>query len=231
MAVPILMYHSIIDNNNNSIPIKLFEKQMLLMKKMGYETINFDNLNRIQNKKKFIITFDDGYENIFVNAFPILKSLNFKATCFLIANKIGGYNEWDKNKNNFIKMKLMNLNQINEWVKNGFSIGSHTMDHLDLTKLNYKEKINQITSSKQFINEMFNVKINSFAYPFGLYDAESQNIVKKYYSFAVTTRRSRYIINKFNDELLPRVPISKNDNLFKFFFKIKTPYEDIKFKN
>ena len=37
--------------------------------------------------------------------------------------------------------------------------------------------------------------------------------------------------NKFNNHLLPRVPISKSDNLLKFFLKIKTFYEDIKFDN
>ena len=53
---------------------------------------------------------------------------------------------------------------------------------------------------------------------------------KDYYDFSVTTKRSRFIKDKFDNNLLPRVPINKSDNLFKFFLKIKTPYEDIKFK-
>jgi len=105
MAIPILMYHSIIDNDHESVSINLFKKQMMLMKKMGYQTINFDNLNKKENKKNFIITFDDGYESVFLNAFPILKKLNFNATCFIVTNKIGDFNEWDKNKRNFKKKK------------------------------------------------------------------------------------------------------------------------------
>jgi hypothetical protein len=162
---------------------------------------------------------------------PILKKLGFNATCFIVTNKIGQYNDWDINNNNFKKMKLMNLDQINEGVLNGFDVGSHSMDHLDLPKLNKEEKVNQIFNSKKFLNDMLNINTETFAYPYGSYDIESSDIVKRYYEFAVTTRRSRYIKEKFNNELLPRIPISKDDNLLKFFLKIKTPYEDIKFKD
>ncbi len=230
MAIPILMYHSIIDNDNESVSIDLFKKQMILMKKMGYQTINFDNLNEKENIKKFIITFDDGYENVFLNAFPILKKLNFNATCFIITNKIGDYNEWDKKRIDFKQKKLMNFDQINEWVQNGFKIGSHSKDHKDLTKLKINEKIDQISNSRIFLKDMFNTKIDTFAFPFGSYDKDTRNIINDYYDFAVTTKRSRYIVNKFDNILLPRVPINKSDNLFKFFLKIKTPYEDMKFR-
>jgi len=77
---------------------------------------------------------------------------------------------------------------------------------------------------------LFDTKIDTFAFPFGSYDDETQNIIIEYYDYAVTTKRSRFVKNKFNNNLLPRVPVSKNDNFFKFFLKIKTPYEDVKFK-
>ena len=104
------------------------------------------------------------------------------------------------------------------------------MSHLDLSKLNKKDKINQIVNSKKFLNDIFNTKVDTFAYPFGSYDKETKILIREYYDFAVTTKRSRYIRYKFNNCLLPRVPVNKNDGLFKFFLKIRTPYEDIKFK-
>ena len=231
MNIPILMYHSIVDDSYQSVSINSFKKQMIFMKKMGYQTISFKDLNKKKHNKEFILTFDDGYENIFTNAFPILIELGFKATCFIITNKIGHYNEWDINKDYFKKMKLMNRDQINEWLQKGFDVGSHTMDHLDLIKLNYENKNQQIINSKKFFKDVFNIEIDSFAYPFGSYDNETLNIIKQNYNYAVTTKRSRFIKNKFSNELLPRVHINKNDSLFKFFLKIRTPYEDIKFKN
>ena len=228
--IPILTYHSIMDGDEQSVSVKSFKKQMCLMKKMGYQTIKFNELDNDNSKKKFIITFDDGYENIFLNALPILKQLNFTAICFFVVNKIGHYNEWDADNPNYKMIKLMNFEQINEWLLSGFDIGSHTMDHLNLKKLNYEEKIKQIIKPIKIFNDKFNIKIDSFAYPFGSYDDESINIVKENYDFAVSTKRSRYVRNKFDKELLPRVPINGNQSLLRFFLKIKTPYEDFKFR-
>ena len=81
--VPILMYHSIMDNDEQSVSVQSFKKQMNLMKTMGYQTIKFNELKG-NNKKKFIITFDDAYENVFINAFPILRKLGFNAVCFIV---------------------------------------------------------------------------------------------------------------------------------------------------
>ena len=115
--VPILMYHSIMDDDEQSVSIQSFKKQMHLMKTMGYQTIKFNQLKN-DNEKKFIITFDDAYENVFINAFPILKKLGFNAYCFIVTNKIINYNDWDKHKDKFKKMKIMNFEQINKYGNN-----------------------------------------------------------------------------------------------------------------
>ena len=84
MKIPILMYHSISDGNNPlSVPIKNFEKQMKFMSHNDYKTINLKDLSNLNKYGKFfIITFDDGYEDVFVNALPILNKYDFTATCF-----------------------------------------------------------------------------------------------------------------------------------------------------
>jgi peptidoglycan/xylan/chitin deacetylase (PgdA/CDA1 family) len=107
----------------------------------------------------------------------------------------------------------------------------HSISHKNLPKNNIDEKINEISKSKNFFKEEFNNDVNFFSYPYRSYDNETIKIIKKYYEFAVTTRGSRYTKDKFNKYFLPRVPIRKNDSLIKFFLKIKTPYEDIKYKN
>ena len=89
MKIPILSYHSI---SNESCPLSLniteFENQLVFFKKNNFQSIHF---NEIQNKssKKFIITFDDGYKDLIINALPLLKKYNFKATCFIVSDLIG----------------------------------------------------------------------------------------------------------------------------------------------
>ena len=101
MKIPVLLYHSISnDNSSMSLNINFFENQMRYLKNNGFETVDFNEIDtRLKSKKQIIITFDDGYKDILTNALPILKKYNFKATCFLVTNFIGEFNNWDKKKN------------------------------------------------------------------------------------------------------------------------------------
>ena len=225
------MNHSIMDDHDKSVSINSFEIQMKLMKKMGYQTINFSGLNKGIRKKNFMITFDDGYENLITNAFPILNKLGFSATCFIVTNMLNQYNKWDENRDDYKKMKLMNRDQIYKWVSNGFEIGSHTKDHLDLTSLHIDEKKEQIIDSKKFIEEDLGIELDSFAYPFGTFDDETIKIVEQNYEYAVTTKPSKYNPSKFDNMKLPRISINNKTSIFKFLLKILTNYENLKYKN
>jgi Predicted xylanase/chitin deacetylase len=70
MKIPVLSYHSI-NNNNSPISLKtnFFENQLKYLKKKGYKTIDFHEIEKKENKT-IIITFDDGYKDIFYNALP-----------------------------------------------------------------------------------------------------------------------------------------------------------------
>lgn len=231
MTLPILMYHSVSDNKDKlSISVNKFYKQMKLMNRIGFKTINFNEINN-SYKKKFIITFDDGYENIYTNVLPILKEFNFKAICFFVTDYLGKHNSWDESKNDFYLLNIMNKDQVKHWLKSGMQIGSHTCSHKNLQKINQDKQFIEIVKSKNYFKEEFNTDIEIFSYPYGSYNNQSIKVVSKYYKFAVTTKRSRYIKDKFDRCLLPRIPINKKDSLFKFFLKIITPYEDIKFKD
>ena len=231
MSVPVLMYHSISrDNNRISVSVTNFKKQMKLMSLLGYKGYSLNKINSKTSKKKIIITFDDGYENIFTEAMPILKKFNFSATCFIVNKKIGYFNDWDKNQKNFKKKKLMNKKQINTWINNGFEVGSHTMNHYNLKYLSNDQKKYQILKPKQFFKTNYGINIQSFSYPFGCYNEDCLKILKRNYKFAVTTKRSRYNKGKFNPLEIPRVPVNSNTSIFKYFLKITTFYEDVKFK-
>lgn len=227
--IPILMYHDIsAQNNNDLISIQEFENQISFINKIGFKSFNLRDLDSLNNKN-IIITFDDGYESTFKFALPILKKYNFKATCFIVSKKINEFNDWDANQSDYRKSKLMSQNQILEWNKEGYEIGSHSQNHYDLCKLNLNDKEIAITEPINFFNRHYNINIQTFCYPYGSYDQESKTIVKKHYKFAVTTKRSRYN-EKFNNFELPRIPMNKNTSKIKILLKLKTIYEDIKFR-
>ena len=134
--IPVLMFHNIseIKGEKSSVFHKDFYNQIKYLTNLGYKCVNLRNLEDNEFNKKIIITFDDGYENIYKLAMPILNEFNQKATCFIVKNQIDGFNLWDSNRNDYKKHKLINLSQIQEWDANGFEIGSHSLDHLNLTE-------------------------------------------------------------------------------------------------
>ena len=179
MKIPILLYHSINnDKSNLSLSLDDFEKQLKFLNKNGFQTISFDGIDK-NKKKQIIITFDDGYKDTYQFALPILKKYNFKATCFLVSNLIGKKNSWDSLRDDFISKDLMNTDDINEWIKNGMLIGSHSHNHDDLTKLNKFDLEKDLDFSKKTLEDKFGIEINNFCYPFGRVNKYVYESVKK----------------------------------------------------
>jgi len=215
--IPILMYHSVCnDKNHLSIGVKKFEKQLNIINKLGFKTVHFgDSIEKI--KKPLVITFDDGYEDVYLNALPLLKKFNLKATCFIVSNLTGLSNIWDEDKKKFKKKKLMNFDQINKWLNSNMDIGSHTLNHNSLTEIPLSDAETEIYQSKKDLESMFKVNINSFSYPYGMYNNLISSIVRKHYNYGVTTKRSRFIMHKHDPSAIPRVHINNNTNSLKIF--------------
>ena len=161
--VPVLLYHSIEkDFSGHELNFFDFEKQISYLKRKNYNSIFADEIDK-KKVNKIILTFDDGYKDIITNVLPILKKYNFKAICFIVSNLIGKYNIWDQNKINFKKKELMNKYDINEWLNNGMLIGSHSQNHLNLTKLDNLNIKNEIENSKKSLEDHFRYQLKSFA--------------------------------------------------------------------
>lgn len=229
MKIPILSYHSI---SNDICPLSLkindFENQLIYLKNNNYETIFFNEI-KPNKKKQIIITFDDGYKDLILNSLPLLKKYNFKAICFVVSDLIGKTNKWDEDFNKVTTKQLMNASEIKLWIKNGMKIGSHSRNHRRLTLIDRDEMIQEINYSKFDLERITESKVDTFCYPYGIYDENIVDEVKKNYSYALTTKRSRYDKNKHTKYLIPRIDMGKNIPYFKMFLKLKTPYEDLKY--
>ncbi len=126
------------------------------------------------NNKAVILNFDDAYKSQYTNAKPILDKYGYKATFYIICNNVGtdGYLSWE---------------DIAALYNDGNDIGSHTMNHVDLSKTSKKETQYEIGDSKQcFLDHGINT--TSFAYPFnaGSDKASVIDVVAKYYDIART---------------------------------------------
>ena len=94
--VPVLAYHHVNEHKGDMVTVAadVFDRQMRYLRDAGYRTIKADELISFINGKGFfdekavMITFDDGWLDNYVYAFPILKKYNINATVFIATDWI-----------------------------------------------------------------------------------------------------------------------------------------------
>lgn len=170
---PILMYHHIAAKTPQEsyyVSPSTFDAQLAWLRDNDYTVIPIDEFYDVaKNGGKIpvnpvVITFDDGNIDLYTNAFPILKKYGYPATVFLKINNIGegkGGLTW--------KM-------IKEMSKAGMTVGSHSVNHDDMTKLEEQIIDQELSESKKTLEDNLGIKVKYFAYPGGAFDS---NIVTK----------------------------------------------------
>ncbi|HEX2949062.1 MAG TPA: polysaccharide deacetylase family protein [Armatimonadota bacterium] len=175
--VPILMYHRVADipHDRLSVHPEQFDAQLAFLRGHGYHTISIAQLQTHLTtgtplpKKPVILTFDDGYDNNFTNALPIMKKHGMTGTVFVISDWVGKANDWE-NYRNKPACRTMSWEQLREWHQSGMEIGSHTVNHPHLSGLSDEDITEELVRSKATIEDKLAIPINSLAYPYGDFD-------------------------------------------------------------
>jgi peptidoglycan/xylan/chitin deacetylase (PgdA/CDA1 family) len=179
--IPILMYHKVSRHKYHGgyglrVPPENFEKQLKYLKKRGYNTVTLDNVLNYWEKgtelppRPIVITFDDGYEDNYIFAYPLLKKYGYTATIFLVHNQIGGYNAWDA-KDFKARINLVTWTQIREMQKYGISFQSHTLNHPNLATLPPAVLQDELALAKSKLEKGLGTPVNFIVYPYGKHNA------------------------------------------------------------
>ena len=116
-------------------------------------------------RKVFGITFDDGFLRVLTHAMPVLDALGFTATCYFVAGRFGGENDWDAAADT-ARSPLTHADML-AWRDHGHEIGSHTLDHVALSHVPAHVSEVQIVESKQRLEALSGQTVESFCYPYG----------------------------------------------------------------
>ncbi len=225
--IPVLMYHRVVRDKKEAgregiyVTQSKFEWQMRYLFKKGYKTITFNEYKGYEDKA-VILTFDDGYEDNYTIAFPILRKYNFKAVIFLVPGL--KENLWDKDKPWEPSVKLLSEEQILEMSRYGFEFGSHSLTHSHLTKISEEEAVEEIFKSKEKLERLLKCKVISFAYPYGELNEKIKDIVKRAgYKYGVAGDAGPPFID---DDLfcIRRVQVFPNTSRSSFKRKIRGDY-------
>ncbi|HEV2214593.1 MAG TPA: polysaccharide deacetylase family protein, partial [Terracidiphilus sp.] len=181
------------------------ERFRLLMRRFvdsGYSTVTTVQwMREIVPRKHALLTFDDGYDDLFTELLPWLRQHRFTALVFLVAGQIGGTNLWDQRRG-LRARQLLTLDQIREMHRSGVEFGSHTLTHPWLPGLSDDELEREVRGSKRRLEDLLGMEVTTFAYPYGGVDRRVRAAVARAgYKLAFTTLPG---VNRWNDPLCQR---------------------------
>lgn len=199
--VPILTYHNIGTPPDGAthpglyLALDKFRAQLALLARHGYRGVSMDEglpfLRGERQGRVAIITFDDGYLDNLELALPALREHGFGATCYLVAEHIGEFNAWDSEQVR-VKKPMMDLPRIREWLGGGMKIGSHSLTHPHLTRIDAERMRHEIAGSKTALEDRLGLAVDHFCFPYGDFDADCVTAAAAAgYVTAVTTERGR----------------------------------------
>lgn len=178
VSAPILLYHHISNTGGSyryAVSKENFRKQMKLLSDLGFHTVTISELvDAVSSgsslpEKSIILTFDDGFMDVYENAFPILQEFGFIATTYIIAGVI----------DSDLSYGYMQPQQLNELAQAGWEIGNHSLTHTDLKdpKLDLNTELDH---SREILEEKIGIEIHSFAYPYASANAQIREMVKNH---------------------------------------------------
>jgi peptidoglycan/xylan/chitin deacetylase (PgdA/CDA1 family)/glycosyltransferase involved in cell wall biosynthesis len=196
-SIPVLMYHRIVPeapkNSHHGIWVttQSFEQNLHSLKHRGYSPITFEQYQLFLNsefvlpKNPVILTFDDGYEDNYTFAFPLLKKYGFSAVIFLVAETKRRTNFWDTDEP---QVPLVNNEQIREMSGAGIEFGSHTVTHPNLTHCSPDQMKKELYESKKILEQLTGKAIISLAYPYGAVNERIKSLAAEAgYIFGIAT--------------------------------------------
>lgn len=202
--VPILMYHYIRDYQNAEDPLGIqlsvspdkLDLQLKTLQMAGYETISLQDFAAGKIKpKSIILTFDDGYDDHYFNALPILEKYRATATFFIVSGFVGND-------------RYMNSSQIEALEDAGMEVGGHTITHLNLANASYEKAVVEVFTSLRN-------RAAVFAYPSGKYNPVTLDIVSGLGIKAAVTTNLGVATEKSSLFELPRIRVKEQTDLLK----------------
>lgn len=223
-ALVILQYHHISTETPaiTSTPPKLFKRHLELIEESGFDVVSIEYMADLLRKRKslpdkaVVITFDDGFDSIYENAFPLLKKRMWPFAVFV--------NTQPHNEKQSTHMSWEQLRELQDY---GATIANHSVSHAHLLRRVDDEsgvKIfkSEILAAERELKAKLGTSVKLFAYPYGEYDPQLVKLMREH-GFLGFGQHSGAVADDVDQQQIPRFPFggqygSEQD----FLTKLKT---------
>ena len=236
--VPVLMYHRVGEAHNAwearyAISPEGFAAHMGALSRAGHRAIAIDALvdwlegGASLPDGAILITFDDGFRGVRDHALPVLESLGWPFTVFLVSDLIGKEDVWTRSSNPAgMTYPLLDVGEIRNMQARGCAFHSHTRSHASLPTLEDADLADQLQGSRAALADLLGHDVHYLAYPFGHLDerVEAATRAAGYRAaFATQPGFNRQDVNRFR---IRRLDIAGTDTPAMLKRKIKLGSND-----
>ena len=172
--ITVLLYHRVTDDvrDNLSVGIEQFDRQLALLSRhcqvLSIDEVLDSSTVKASGKPQVCITFDDGYLDNYTHAAQILLRHQLPAAFFVSTGLIGSDRRFPhdtKRGNDFIP--LMDWDHLGRMHGYGFTIGSHTVNHIDCAAEPEEVVLRELADSRDALHERLGLRETILAYPYG----------------------------------------------------------------
>ncbi|GGS98011.1 polysaccharide deacetylase family protein [Nonomuraea spiralis] len=195
-ALPLIwMYHSVDERGEDPFDIVVspgrFAAQMRWLARRGLRGVSVRDLLDHPGSRRGLVglTFDDGYADFDTDVVPVLAGHGFTATVYVVAGRIGGHNAWDAD---VAPRALMDAAALRRVAAAGMEVASHTHSHPHLPAAGLGELDDELTTSRNILQDVLGAPVTGFAYPYGELTAREIAAVRRAgYEHACAVRPGR----------------------------------------
>jgi peptidoglycan/xylan/chitin deacetylase (PgdA/CDA1 family) len=231
-SIPILMYHQVTPQpldclRKYTVTVRSFAAQMAWLALRKYTAITLDQLiehragHGVLPPRPIVITFDDGFQDVFEYALPVLRQLHFTATFYLVVGLVGKRSHWLLAQHD-VELPLMDWQSALQLERAGFQCAAHTMSHPHLAELPPHVCRQELSESRHLLEQQLGHPVRHLAYPYGSFNRQVRSIAAELgYRTACSVRIGRS--PAYDDPLaLHRIPVSGHDTLLDFVVRLRT---------
>jgi peptidoglycan/xylan/chitin deacetylase (PgdA/CDA1 family) len=230
---PVIQYHKIDKPGRGTLvrggftPPQRFARQMVFLKKRGFVFYTASGLiEYFLEHDEFpengiAVTLDDGWQDNYTNAFPVLQELGLVATVYIVPSCLGERSTKAVAEGESVREHL-SRDQVLEMSRAGIEFGSHSLNHRLLHELPREEVVLEVEEAKRQIEELTQQECKTFAYPAGHYNQQAQRVIRDAGHIAAfsTSYGPRGPVDKLDLYALNRIEILRRDR-FRFQFARK----------
>jgi peptidoglycan/xylan/chitin deacetylase (PgdA/CDA1 family) len=174
----ILLYHNIsrtFSPYGSIVFPGVFARHIKFIKNKGMEFLKPEDF--FEKDSGVLLTFDDGFVDLYEFAFPLLMEENIPALIFVVSGYAGRRNYWDVNMGK--PFTHLSWSKIKEMHKYGISIGSHSHFHPDYSRSPADMVKHDMEFSRKTISDKIGEKVKYLSYPFGRIRTDEWRLAEK----------------------------------------------------